>query len=122
MATCSPVRFIQPAPIDTPASLGVEPGWYVRHACCSIWFEVIGVYGDWVSCVSRDPKRGKVLVSIGSNYSSVNEFCTARPVGLRWIASDRAKSFYDKFFPELDNIQRQTEGAIKTMRIAGQAG
>ncbi len=76
------------------------------------------MYGDWVSCVSRDPKRGKELVSIGSNYSSVNEFCTARPVGLRWIASDRAKSFYDKFFPELDNIQRQTEGAIKTMRIA----
>lgn len=41
---------------------------------------------------------------IGSNYSSINEFCTGRPAGLRWIASDRAKSFYDKFYPEFDRI------------------
>lgn len=111
MSTSAPLQFIQPNPTDTPATLGVQPGWYVRHACCSIWFEVVAVHGDWVSCVARDPKRGTQLVSIGSNYASINEFCTGQPAGLRWIANGRAKSFYDKFFPELDQIQRTSNRA-----------
>lgn len=104
MSSCAPDSFIQPNTSDTTTALGVEPGWYVRHACCSIWFEVVHVTERWVTCVSRDPKKGTELVSIGDNYSSINEFCTGRPSGLRWISKDRAKSFYDKFFPEVDRI------------------
>lgn len=34
----SAVSFILPEPTDTLEGLGVQPGWYVRHAGCSIWF------------------------------------------------------------------------------------
>lgn len=99
-----PVRFIQVKSSDTLEGLQVEPGWYVRSACCSIWCEVVSVVGSWVVCVARDPRKGTDMVSIGDNYSSVNEFCIGKPSGLRWIAADRTKSFYDKFFPEIHRI------------------
>lgn len=99
------MQFITPKATDTPSALGVQPGWYVRHACCSIWFEVEYVMSDrWIVCVARDPKKRTTLVTIGDNYSSVNEFCTAKPKGLSWISKGRLKSFYDKFFPEKDRI------------------
>ncbi len=99
-------RFIAVKPTDTNQELGVQPGWYVRHACCSIWLEVVAVYSGSVLCVSRDPKKVTDYVSIGDRYSSINEFCTGQPAGRQWIAKDRTKSFYDKFSPEVDRIVR----------------
>ncbi|HHH9443057.1 TPA: hypothetical protein ACP32N_005045 [Pseudomonas aeruginosa] len=85
--------------------LGVAPGWYVRYACCSIWFEVTHVFEGMVLCVARDPKKGTELAHVGDFYSAINEFCTGKPGGgAHWIAADRAKNFYDKFFPEPDKI------------------
>ncbi len=96
--------IINPTPNDTPESLGVQPGWFVRHGSCSIWFEVIDVVaGRWVTCVARDPKKGTEMVSIGNFFSSITAFATACPGG-SWIAKYRKKSFYDKFYPELDRI------------------
>lgn len=100
----SAVSFIRPEPTDTLEGLGVHPGWYVRHAGCSIWFEVIEVFGQWAQCVARDPKQGTALVSIGRNFSSIDEFCTGQPGSLRSISKTREKNFYDKFHPELDRI------------------
>lgn len=64
------------------------------------------MYERAVLCVSRDPKKGTEHVSIGDSYASINEFSAGLPAGNRWIARDRTKSFYDKFFPEVDRIIR----------------
>lgn len=103
----STVSFIRPEPTDTLEGLGVQPGWYVRHAGCSIWFEVVGLLcGKWVECVARDPGKGTVLASIGRNFASIDEFCTGQPGSLHWISKTREKNFFDKFYPERDRIVR----------------
>ncbi len=77
----SAVSFIRPEPTDTLESLGVQPGWYVRHAGCSIWFEVIEVFGQWAQCVARDPKKGTALGDDRENGK--NRTLSVRPVRLR---------------------------------------
>ena len=98
------MEIIRPQANDTVTGLGVQPGWFVRFGSCSIWFEVIDVFTDrMVECVARDPRKGTELVSIGNFFSSITAFATACPGG-SWISKDRKKSFYDKFYPELDRI------------------
>ena len=88
----------------TISEIGVQPGWFVRYGDCSIWFEVIRVYENAVVCVHRDPARKTEYLSMGTHFSAINEFEPEAPAHSRWIAADRRKSFYDKFYPEIDRI------------------
>lgn len=91
--------------------LGVQPGWFVRFACCSIWQEITYVADGWVQCVARDPAKGKDLAFIGDHYSAIDVLADRNPGQYeRWIDKDRRKSFFDKFHPERDNIVRPVAG------------
>lgn len=89
------------------AALGVKPGWFVRFACCTIWFEVLYVADRWVQCVARDPKKGTDMAFVGDHYSAINDLCDSSPGPYAsWIDKERRKSFFDKFYPERENIVR----------------
>ena len=104
-----PTPTIFPCDIETNLQdLGVQPGWFVRYGCCSIWFEVLQVFQNSVVCVARDPAKGTELALVGEFYSAINEFCDGNQGHYRhWIDKDRRKSFRDKFFPESDKIVTQ---------------
>lgn len=84
--------------------LGVEPGWFVRFGGCSIWFEIDAVWPDMVACAARDPKRVTTLATVGEYYSAIDFVCQELPSTERWVKLDRTKSFFDKFFPEQNEI------------------
>jgi len=88
----------------TLSEIGIQPGWFVRYGSCSIWFEVLDVFDTAVSCVHRDPLRKKDFLQMGSHFSAINELSPRAPAGSRWIAADRSKSFFNKFYPERDKI------------------
>lgn len=78
---------------------GVKPGWFVRHGTCSIWFEIIDVFDNSLTCVARDPKKGTEYCMLGDFYGAIDEVTDTLPDG-SWIKANREKNFYDKFNPE----------------------
>jgi hypothetical protein len=96
--------IIKVNPDSNLIELGITPKMYVRYGDCSIWFEVLKVYKDFVICASRDPKRKTEMAMIGAYFSAINEFAQTMEKYDRFINVDRTKSFYDKFYPEIDKI------------------
>lgn len=89
----------------TLADIGVEPGWYCRHSGCSIWFEVLDVSGNALTCVARDPRQpGSTRVVHNGLWSGLWALADGRPDAYHWIDRNRRKSFFDKFHPERDKI------------------
>ena len=88
-------------------SLGVQPGWFARSACCSIWQEVQSVHERFLIVAARDPKKGTELVMVGDFYSALNDVASSLTRHDQWIKvveGVRSKSFHDKFYPELDKL------------------
>lgn len=101
--------------------IGVQPGWFVRSAACSIWLEVQRVHGSHITCSARDPSKLTTMVSQGLHYSGIDQLSDGSPDG-QWIAGDgspakpRTKNFADKHHPEPHSIVTAVEYEQPTMR------